>query len=450
MLSATTSAPIGKSKASSFDDSDIYTLPQVLAVVGHAKAAIDFKKHHIFLESDASGLANLKTVLKLMPWHTDLNSNLQSLTKALETRKHSVQLYNLQLQEARAELEKIKATPKKAAAKESEVSPTETRLLQEISNLEQLIAPITSDAWAVMCKWSMLRGIIFDFSSKKVHAALRILLFKLRDCKTEQPSVIFKEFIGQLCLIGQYQTAEVIHRYINLAKLILDKSAENNMNADQVAFTLAPGLLEGLTLLGQFNERKAGISEEDRLFNERAYASEIRIFKNLFRPLLDDPLFWQDFHPALYRDFKQGNFQAEVAVVKARAAEAMRAELWGSYVKGSPAMTDLTQRIEQLNLSALKANEAEDAEVLRPPSRLTPRADAKRDQIRAKSPRSRPRIESKDLSVPPPAPRGVSTDNPRTSAPGYNLLATLQTSVPQNTEEGSNPRSDTRVKKKPL
>lgn len=200
---------------------------------------------------------------------------------------------------------------------------------------------ITFNDWAVLCKEMVKNGKIldkenFDAEHLQIFCAWQMLLHQLKghypSLLTEDPSKIdlvvelenpalpriIPNFLGQLCLLGQTESAQAIHNFLHLFYKASLQTDKNRMDLWALAKMAAPSLLDALELSG-----KIAPQNDDDMFGTQVLKQESFCIANLIHIVLRLPLFEQPFDTALYKNHYQINFEEEFELLQQRLLVAL-------------------------------------------------------------------------------------------------------------------------------
>jgi len=272
---------------------------------------INFRQKNIFVFTANPSVDALKDLLQEEAlWLTD--NHLASISLAIE--KHHAQINDAQTQK------KMLETGVSNLQTKDPVKLPPGLINQIESQVEKLgpnLYPIGDYEWAVVCKLVMQSGKLLNdlpevqLSAKTLLDELKIIYevlssdtFKKGGAFLQINGIHFQElliqFIGQLCLLEQYESAAAIHEYIRLAHLALAQRQYNELDESKIAMTLAPGLFEGLGLFRNIIPRTGAETA-----NLRADTQEYGFFKVLMKEMMMAPVFTTPFEPTHYAIFCQ-------------------------------------------------------------------------------------------------------------------------------------------------
>lgn len=185
------------------------------------------------------------------------------------------------------------------------------------------VRPIGLLEWASFYKQMIQNGCILDLTNLKVNAAWHIFLHQLRKIHSvfsreeltkstdgvpallrineEGIRKIWLEFIGQLCLIDEIESAKVIHSYIHFATKVMAGQMVNGMTAESAGSMVLSVLLAGLDL------SEVLVLPENNSFEKKreAAAAAYHFFPRVAPFLIVMPHFQQPFDPKLYETHHQ-------------------------------------------------------------------------------------------------------------------------------------------------
>jgi hypothetical protein len=313
---------LGSSSSSSSSSSALPSgipLKTLYSILRVAPAFIDFRKLNIFILTAATSVNALKGLLQ----HEEFLGNdedIKTVTEVIE--KHHSEKSNFV--KRKAKLEQLRdSIQEKDLTRERELKK---EIVDQIEKMDENISPIADYEWAVLCKVAMQSGnvlndlaqvqkakYIFLDELKAVNEVLSSDVFKKGSAFLEIKGSYFQElllkFIGQLCVLKQFESAAVIHQYIHLTYRVLRERESNDTNESKVAFAFAPGLFGGLGLFGHILPRT-----NSDVSNSRADVQEYGFLKLVMKEMMLHPVFTVDFNPTLYSAFFQNEGGAELSV----------------------------------------------------------------------------------------------------------------------------------------
>jgi hypothetical protein len=191
--------------------------------------------------------------------------------------------------------------------------------------------PANSYFWVETLKYVIQNGCILKLKEHAVKAAFRIFVQQLqqiqemakRDANVlSRPEVsgIFLEFIGQLCAIGQKQSAQVIHQFLHFGIRTTLQHSNSPSFIDKYSVGLGGRLCDALELTGRITASEPSEVKDLELEKLKTASKEGKDYKFLTKLTavwLKVPVFQQPFDPAFYHPFKQNAeaFQRELEIV---------------------------------------------------------------------------------------------------------------------------------------
>ncbi|HRE32510.1 MAG TPA: hypothetical protein PLD88_11100, partial [Candidatus Berkiella sp.] len=169
----------------------------------------------------------------------------------------------------------------------------------------------------------MQNAHLIDLSNFDVHIAWRVLLHKIKhnalylmnDLEPEAGSedeiekeIVqqWKNFLGQLCKLGQYEAAQAIHNFIYLLHKTSLSHNVNKMNCWNLAEMTSNCIDDALEFTG-----KIGTKSNDDLYGTHKLKKEFVCITNILYLLIKEPQFTTSFDAIMYINSEQKEFGKE-------------------------------------------------------------------------------------------------------------------------------------------
>lgn len=265
-------------------NSHTYTLKAIRKLLDLADRFLAYDRKELFRDSgDANGINALSHIIIRLKWRHKADDNEAAIRQA-------VALYNVSFR-PKVEEENDDVIDLKEKGPEPLPIP---------------VIPISVYEWASFYKYVFQNGVILDHSSLTVNAAWFILLEQLRGIgkgaiNDENVNRYLFEFIGQLCLIGHEESAQVIHNYIHMATKVLEGQRAHGMTEISVGSMVLSVLLSGLDLSGLL----VIAANEDQDTKLEAEKAEHLLIPKLTRLIIAEPIFKTVFDAKLYANLHQ-------------------------------------------------------------------------------------------------------------------------------------------------
>lgn len=188
---------------------------------------------------------------------------------------------------------------------------------------------VTEVEWSVLLKLSIQNSPLVNADSISVHTAWLVLMKQLRniyvrykkemekdndislfELKDALSFNVMRQYIGQLVQLGEVHSAFTLHQYLRILKLAYKKNEINDLDEEKVGLILAATLGDGLNIAPHLHTDEHLIAESgmsEAVIKEKSVKT---FLKFLFKNMLNNNFFEKEFHPEVYANYKQDEWES--------------------------------------------------------------------------------------------------------------------------------------------
>ncbi|MCS5712065.1 hypothetical protein [Candidatus Berkiella aquae] len=286
-----------------------FPLAIVRRILDIAPHFIDMQRREIFIYTGTSAVNALLAILQ-----EEILSQSDEPTTRIQL---AIKKHRSEMEEAKERKIILSETIESIRAKKTVDKEILRQHEKEFEEVDAKCYPIDDYDWAVACKLAMSNGNILH-DTPETRRVIEIFLEQLKQLHRLYNTEEFKQcmsfaridasdtiiqLIGQLCALEHFESAYVIHQFLNLSHLALSERVVNQVDENGLATVLTPGILQGLGLYRRIIPRTGNEAKDTA-----ADAQEFTLFKKILPSFLKSPIFQQSFNPELYKGIVQPFF----------------------------------------------------------------------------------------------------------------------------------------------